>query len=272
MARANDLTGMTFNRLTVIREADTSVHKKNHHVKWLCKCECGNYTEVVSSALKSGRVGSCGCYHSDRVIETHTKHGLSNTRIKSIYSGMIQRCYNPNAPRYDRYGARGIKICDEWLGENGLVNFNEWAIQNGYSDELTIDRIDNDKNYSPNNCRWATIDIQNNNKSTSHFVTIDGEKHTLAEWGIINGIKKSTIISRIKLGWSEEDAVTVKPSERRKAKAKSGYRNIIISDKSDNTKGYYVAFTKNKKRYGKSFCTLEEALKYRDENVEVIPN
>lgn len=271
MPRMHDLSGMRFGRLKVIRESDKSIHKKNTHIKWLCLCDCGNYVDVASNSLKNGATQSCGCYHSKRVIESHTKHGLCYSRLHSIHTGIKQRCYNPNAPRYDRYGERNITVCDEWLGENGFITFYKWAMANGYSDNLTIDRIDNDKGYSPDNCRWVTVAVQNNNKSTSHFITVNGVTHTIAEWAEINGIDKRTIVNRIRLGWNEEDAVTVKTFGRRSLKAKSGYRNIKINPRKDGSLVYLVYFTKNHKHYNKTFGSLEEAIKYRDENVEVIP-
>ena len=270
MPRANDLRGKRFGRLVVLKEAENSEHRKNRHVSWVCKCDCGNTITTKSSNLTRGLTQSCGCLHSDRVKESHTKHGHANSRLYSIHKGMKQRCYNPKALRYDRYGARGITVCDEWNGANGFENFYEWSQLNGYSDGLTIDRIDNNKGYFPENCRWANSYEQGNNKSSNRLISANGETHTVAEWSRITGINKNTIIGRLdNLGWSEEDSVNRKPFATRKQIARSGYRNIKIIENKNST-SYYVTFTKNKVRHGKAFKTLEEALKYRDENIEVI--
>ena len=219
MPRYINLVGQKFGRLTVIDEASDSRHEKNRHVKWLCECECGNLVSVQSNSLHNGTTLSCGCYHSDRVIETHTKHGLCYDRINRIYKAMHQRCENPKAFRYDRYGGRGIKVCDEWSGEKGFENFYAWSSQNGYSEDLSIDRIDNNKGYSPNNCRWVDHETQDNNKSTNHYVTYNGETKTLSQWGRAMGLKKSTIQGRLHRGWNEIDAITIPVGVR-----KGGYR------------------------------------------------
>ena len=134
------------------------------------------------------------------------KHGLSHSRIDVIYKDIIARCYNPNNNRYNIYGARGITICDEW--KNNKESFFKWAYDNWYKENLSIDRIDVNKGYSPDNCRWATPKQQANNRSSNRLITINGETHTMAEWGDIKGIGLKNIWNRINsLGWSEEDAV-----------------------------------------------------------------
>jgi hypothetical protein len=120
---------------------------------------------------------------------------------------MKSRCYCESNNRYLSYGARGIVICPEWLGVNGLINFYNWSINNGYNDTLTIDRVDTDGNYSPNNCRWTTYKIQENNKTNNKYIECNGESHTLGEWSDITGINLSTIWARLNRGWSEEKAI-----------------------------------------------------------------
>lgn len=183
MSRKIDLVGGRYGRLTVIKEAG----RKRKEVLWECVCDCGNTVNVPGYYLRIGHTRSCGCLKELNKYAS-VKHGLYGSRIHSVYTNMKTRCYNPNYYLFHRYGGRGITVCDEWLGENGLKNFYEWSMVNGYSDELSIDRIDNDKGYSPTNCRWVTMKQQQNNRSTNRFVCVDGITKTLSEWSDCLGI------------------------------------------------------------------------------------
>lgn len=135
------------------------------------------------------------------------KHGLRNTKLFRIWSNMKNRCTNPNCEHFDRYGGRGITICDEW--QKNFIAFYEWSISNGYSDNLTLDRKNNDKGYSPDNCRWVTSKTQANNTSRCKFITIDGERKTMREWCDITGVNYNTARDRINRGhWDPVEAVT----------------------------------------------------------------
>lgn len=176
--RIIDLTGRRFGKLVVL--SYTEVKKGQPH--WLCKCDCGTIKEFNGHTLKQGGAISCGCRAKEpRKSWFKQKHGMYGTRIYRIYRGIVNRCTNPNDVIYQRYGARGITLCDEWLGECGFINFKDWAFENGYSDELTIDRIDVNGNYEPSNCRWATMQVQENNKRSNHYITYQGEKMTIAD-------------------------------------------------------------------------------------------
>lgn len=138
--------------------------------------------------------------------KNHYKHGLSHTRLDNIYKAMISRCYKENNNRYKNYGGRGICVCEEWI--KNKTEFFKWAYENGYKDNLTIDRIDSNGNYEPTNCRWATYKQQANNRTTTKKYIINGEQHTVSEWSEISGVRASTIWNRIHIrGWNPEKAI-----------------------------------------------------------------
>lgn len=193
-----DLTGQRFGSLIVVKQNGS----KGGHKLWLCKCDCGKEKTVSGSKLREGEVKSCGCQHYLACVT----HGQTETRLYHIWCTMKARCNRPSSKKYYRYGGRGIKLCQEW---NDFRPFMEWALSNGYSDNLSIDRIDNDAGYNPQNCRWATTKEQANNRSTNRTIIIDGERHNMGEWGEIYGIKPSLIHKRLSYGWSEKDAVTI---------------------------------------------------------------
>lgn len=195
--RLIDLTGERFGMLTVIKRVDND---KNGQARWLCKCDCGNEKVILGGSLtrKNRATTHCGC------IPKNYKHGMRNTRLYRIFSGMKSRCYNINEPHYDDYGGRGIKVCDEWLDD--FMNFYNWAMDHGYSDDLTIDRIDVNGNYEPSNCRWVTMREQQSNKRNIHLISYNCEEHTLIEWCQILNLPFSTINKRIKANWNIKEA------------------------------------------------------------------
>ena len=202
MGRKIDLTGQRFGRLTVIGFA--SRDKKYGHAKWLCQCDCGKITDVDSSNLRRGQQ-SCGCLSRENLLASVTKHGKRHTRLYGIWVGMRQRCRDKNNKSYKRYGGRGITVCDEW--NKDFTVFEKWAIENGYADNLSIDRIDNNGNYEPSNCRWADDFTQNNNKRDNVLITVGNDTYTATEWARLSGLKPSTIHNRLFIGWKPEDAV-----------------------------------------------------------------
>lgn len=156
-----DLTGKRFGKLTVTERVFDEKSKQRSAI-WSCICDCGNTRIVRSKHLKDGTARACKACAREEGIKKHTIHGMTNTRLFNIWSGMLVRCNCPNDARYRYYGGRGISVCDEW--SKSFISFYEWSMANGYTDSLSIDRIDNDGNYEPSNCRWATAKQQANNK------------------------------------------------------------------------------------------------------------
>lgn len=196
MGKFIDLTNKKFGRLKVIERGKNSKHNQ---IQWKCICECGKEILVLGSHLKSGHTKSCGCYQREKTSE-YCKNNVKNygekkTRLYRIWQAMKTRCYNSNAINYKNYGGRGIIICDTWL--NDFQAFKNWAINNGYNDNLTIDRIDTNGIYEPSNCRWSTYETQNNNQRDNHYIYYKGDKKTLTQWARELKMKRGTLSSRI---------------------------------------------------------------------------
>lgn len=170
-------------------------HMRGSGTWWKCKCDCGAEKVVYRGCLTSGDTISCGCYHREHNGEQSYKHGMAKTRLYRLWSGVVQRCMNPSADNYARYGGRGIKVCEEW--RNDFRAFRDWSIANGYAEGLTIDRIDNEGNYEPSNCRWVNRTTQQNNTRRNHFFEYNGITHTVAEWSRILGVNHETLRYRI---------------------------------------------------------------------------
>lgn len=199
-----DLTGQRFGRLTVLKRADDLIQPSGQHkTQWLCKCDCGNVLTVQGNNLKNGHTKSCGCYLTDN--PSHAKHNKCSTRLYKCWKHIKQRCYDKKAKGYADYGGREITVCDEWLHD--FQAFYDWAMTNGYKDDLTIDRIDNNKGYSPDNCRWATKKEQANNKRNNHLITYNGKTQTLAQWADELHTNYKKLYSRIVIyDWDIEKA------------------------------------------------------------------
>jgi len=205
-----DLTGQRFGRLTVLGIA--SYNKETYTRKWSCLCDCGKTTEVDGRHLRNGHTQSCGCLGREKVLASITTHGKRHTRLYRTWFSMRQRCRNKNCKDYPRYGGRGITVCESW--NNDFTVFETWALANGYTDNLSIDRIDVNGNYEPSNCRWADRKTQSNNTRRNIFITINEETHTVTQWEEIKGIKHGTIFARLYYGWKPEDAVLGKRSKQ----------------------------------------------------------
>lgn len=210
-----DLSNKKLGNLFVIKQANYRIQPNGSKISyWLCKCDCGNTIEVSGGNLRSGHTKSCGCYarkqSSKRMKEKNPgkKHGLWKSRLWNIWGSMNKRCYLKTHVHYKNYGGRGIRVCDEWLNkENGLINFYNWAMTNGYRDDLTIDRINPDGNYEPNNCRWITRKEQNNNKRNNKIIEYDGHKYTMTNLARKFNIDPNRFAERLRNGWTIEKAL-----------------------------------------------------------------
>ena len=185
-----NLAGKRFGKLRVISEAPNS----NNCTRWNCWCDCGNITTVFTSALRSGNTSSCGCGWYDTFLE----HGMTHTPTHKTWVMMRQRCNNKNDDHYKDYGGRGIRICERW---NKFINFFEDMGER--PEDMTLDRIDVNGNYEPRNCRWATQGVQNSNRRTNKYLTLDGRTMTMAKWANETGINWRTISYRKQHGWTD---------------------------------------------------------------------
>lgn len=198
MGALKDISGQKFGRLTALHR----LHNTKGRVKWLCICDCGNLTEVVSTHLYSNHTKSCGCLNREPT-KGHTKHGKKNTRLYHVWIGMKQRCYNKNHKHYKHYGGRGIAVCSEWVDD--FQAFYDWSINNGYEDNLTIDRMDVNGNYEPSNCRWVTMEQQNNNRRNTVYLTYNGKTQTMKEWSKELNVNVKTLYTRKFKNWNVEN-------------------------------------------------------------------
>lgn len=197
-----DLTGARFTRLTV-----TAFDGTSDRTKWHCRCDCGKTVSVNADALKAGRTKSCGCLQAERRAETHTTHGAwkggTETTTHRSWRMMMARCYEPSNNRYASYGGMGIKVCEQWK------EFQHFLGDMGERPPgMTLDRIDSNRDYSKENCRWASQKQQQNNRRNNRLITANGETMTMSQWAERTGIGCGTIFSRLEIGWSEEKSVT----------------------------------------------------------------
>lgn len=187
-----DLTGQRFGRWLVLKRDDS----KTKYPYWICQCDCGKVVSVYGSSLTGGKSLSCGCRSSELKRAAHTTHGQYGTPLYKVYYGMLGRCYCKKHIDYKWYNQKGITVCDEW--RCGFEAFREWAVQSGYKHGLTIDRIDNSKGYSPQNCRWATPKEQAQNRTTNLNYTLDGKTQCLKQWAEEFGVNYRTLYYRVR--------------------------------------------------------------------------
>ena len=199
---AHNLIGQNFGKLTVIERAGKDEWGK---ITWRCRCECGNEKIAPGNALERGYTKSCGC------LREH--HGMTGGRLYQEWRDIKKRCYNHGSRNFKDYGGRGITVCTEWL--NSFEAFRDWALANGYCDDLTIDRIDNNGPYCPENCRWLTMKEQGNNKRSNRVLTYRDKSQTMTQWAEELNISYDALKKRISYGWNVERALTT-PIRKRK--------------------------------------------------------
>lgn len=185
-----DITGNRYGKLTVIGLA-----KSGKHTYWECKCDCGKEVTVRGDCLKDGNTKSCGCLNAE---SKYIVHGQAHSKLYHLYYSILQRCYNPNNEQYFNYGGRGIVMCREW--KDDYMAFDKWAKENGYTRGLSIDRINNNGNYEPGNCRWVTQKVQTRNTRHNTHITFRGETKILVEWCEQFGVNMATACNRLKRG------------------------------------------------------------------------
>lgn len=197
-----DLTKQKFGRLTVLEKTD---ERRSGHIVWKCKCDCGKECLVSGKTLRNGGTTSCGC--------ARIKHGESRTRLYNIWTQIKDRTENPENWGWDNYGGRGISLCEEW---HDYPIFSKWAKENGYTEDTSIDRIDVNGNYEPNNCRWATEKEQANNRRTCVMIEYNGKKQSMADWARELGISYETIRTRHRRGWDTKRMLTTPQQTKNK--------------------------------------------------------
>lgn len=190
-----------YGRLSAYKEVKGTRYSR----RILCKCECGNEVIVNLNALLSGNTKSCGCLRKDTTKSHFTKHGLKNHPLYCVWRGIKDRCLNPNCKAYKNYGGRGISVCPEWLE---FQPFYKWAVANGYKRGLTIERINNNHNYCPDNCKFIPKAKQSKNRRGLRWIELNGKKKTISDWARTIGISRGSLRDRLKNGWNTQDALT----------------------------------------------------------------
>ncbi len=201
-----DYSGIKYNKISIIDYYGKKPTANRHF--WNAECDCGEKMIITATNIRKKK--SKSCMHCSKPTKTH---GKTNTRLFYIWQSMKDRCYNKNNQDYYNYGQKNIRVCDDW--NNDFMNFYNWSMRNGYNKKLTIDRINNDKGYQPNNCRWATNIEQANNKKNNIIIEYKGVRDTLPNWARKTGIKPGTLQYRYYNNWDVERMLTLKPKKGR---------------------------------------------------------
>lgn len=186
-----DISGQKFGRLTAVTPVGRS---SDNRTIWECVCDCGNTVFITGKSLRSGNTKSCGCLNAEkstvRIVSFNTKHGGTKTPLFRRWSNMFTRCYNPHATNFKDYGGRGISVCDEW---RDFAKFAEWALNSGFDESLSIDRINPNGDYCPENCRWVDAKAQANNRRSTREISFEGETKSISEWARFFGMHPSNL-------------------------------------------------------------------------------
>lgn len=210
MGKVKNLLGQTFGRLTVLTLA--RIEKR---AIWACSCSCGKIVEVTGNSLCSGNTSSCGCLHTEQLVSRNMADakGVKNHPLYLTWTSMLMRCGNPNDAYYSIYGGRGIKVCDRWK------SFETFCADVGdRPQDMTLDRIDTNGDYSPENVRWATAETQARNRRTNRMIEFAGRRLCVTEWALETGINKAVIAQRLNRGWAISDALTIRPDRRNRCR------------------------------------------------------
>jgi len=252
--------GKKYARLTVLR-----LFKKEGSYRKMaeCICDCGKHMVTRAESLENGNTKSCGCLHNEQSRERALKmgavnktHGETGTRLYRIWRSMRKRCNDTTHEAYSRYGGKGIKVCKEW--EHDFCAFSKWAKENGYNETLTIDRIDNSKGYSSDNCRWVTMKVQQNNKSNNRIIEFNGDKMTLTQWGEATGLNKNIIHDRLANGWTVEEALTT-PIDISKSSKYRGCPSVEVK----KVVGWDYVLDAARNTVGKDMCGHEPSHQFK---------
>ena len=213
MTKKMDLTGKRFGDWTVLYEVQSPCNSR----KWMCRCVCGNERAVYQTNLIRGLSTGCRCRTSKETAVRMTIHGKTGTRLYVVWCDMRRRCYDEESSSYSNYGGRGITVCDEWLGDGGFMRFHSWAYSHGYDEnapkgECTLERIDNNGNYSPDNCCWTSLKRQAQNKRNTHIVTF-GKQQSLSDFCEEYGVSRTLASERLQRGWSPAEVMFFEPKD-----------------------------------------------------------
>ena len=206
----NEIVGKRYGKLVVLA-IDTYKDKSNHKYL-LCQCDCGNQKKIAMNHIRSGASRSCGCGVVESTIKRNTTHNGTHSRLFNIWNGIKRRCFNRNDSRFKYYGGRGITLAPEW---EDFSAFQKWSFAHGYSDSLTIERIDVNGNYCPENCKWIPFEEQARNKTNNRRITINGETHLISEWCKAANVSTTQVYWRLRQGWNIQDAL-FKPDARKR--------------------------------------------------------
>ena len=259
MNKKSNLEGKKFNRLLVIRKVDVGKPMTYYE----CQCDCGNLHIANGAMIKSGNIKSCGCLQKEILSRSSKTHGFSKTRLYKVWQGMINRCRNPKHEYYSYYGGRGIEVCNEW--KKDFLVFRKWSLENGYDEnaefsECTLDRIDNNGNYEPSNCRWVSMKEQSRNKSTTSYAEIDGITKSVIEWAEEFGINPRLLSDRLKAGWKTKSELSKPPVDIRHTTSKYITFNGKTLDQAGWAREIGISPTSLGKRLKNPNWTLEKAL------------